>query len=347
MKRTSYYILALAFASFFITACSDKEEATQDTLNKATEVAFNVSFDENTAKAKSMTRVNNNNIWDIDDSIGIFANYTILSSEPNVFTHKISTDAVVTAGVDNLKYVTDAPGAGVSISAADDYNIYYNPLNLQGVDFRAYYPYHRSLSLSNIDQRISGIITDTAVQAHHQDTIDYLWDQRNGYYGNPCNFKFKHLMSKVTFRFVPGVGLTAADLVGMKWTFSNVFCVEGWVDMYTGQTGLISNYQDISNTLAGGSGIDPAIPDTMLFFPQKPNEGTLTITLATGDIFIPDTTGLGSSTLINKVKLPTLKAGKNHVITISVNLSSIEIEATIKDWDTIVIPGFGSIEAEE
>ncbi len=159
------------------------------------------------------------------------------------------------------------------------------------------------------------------VQLNGYDTYDLLWSRPKLYTREIVNLEFEHAMSKIVLNLKPGEGITDDDLKGLSVNI--MASIEGEVDIVeatvTSTSGKIqvAPYQE-----------DPDIPTySCLVFPQTISAGEVFIMLMQGN----DANSLLLGSLANDL---VLVSGKEHLITVTVNKTTMQLSATLKDWET-------------
>ena len=135
---------------------------------------------------------------------------------------------------------------------------------------------------------------------------------------SPVNFNFTHVLSKVKVRIVAN-GFTSQELSGMTLTLNN-FVVDGSASLSTGTATGTTTRKDVIPYL------DESVSEySALVMPQTIQAGTdvVTITLS-GYQNVPFV-----GTLDNNL---TFVAGKQNVITVTLQKTAVQISATLEEW---------------
>lgn len=245
--------------------------------------------------------------WTANDAIGITA------------THTDGTKLL-----DNAHYLT--PG-GDGEFEAEDGEVFYFTDNSE-VDFTAYYPWTAPEKLEN------GIIQDVLTEAANQTPekqpeIDFLFATATGSATNAdVKLQFRHCMSRVVLRFLPGDGITALDdieymLNGME--------LGGTFNTQTGEAksvGMFSSISALVLTVPGSSAAELSSP--LILFPQQGNE-LRTLTLTMRGTTYSAAFQLPQNPQNNNVR--GLFAGHSYTYNVKINNTTMTIsQATISDW---------------
>jgi len=135
---------------------------------------------------------------------------------------------------------------------------------------------------------------------------------------SPVNFNFTHVLSKVRVRVV-APEFTPQELEGMNLTLNN-FVIDGSASLSTGVATGTSARKDIIPYY------DESIPEySALVMPQTISAGTSVVTIVLpGYPNVPFVGNLDGNL--------TFVAGKENVITITLQKTGIQISATLEDW---------------
>lgn len=245
--------------------------------------------------------------WTANDAIGITA------------THTDGTKLL-----DNAHYLT--PG-GDGKFEAEDGEVFYFTDNSE-VDFTAYYPWTAPKELENGIIQIDRI--DAANQTpEKQPEIDFLFATATGSATNPdVKLQFRHCMSRVVLRFLPGDGIAALD--DIEYTLREME-LGGTFNTQTGEAksaGRVSSISALVLTVPGSSAAELSSP--LILFPQQGNE-LRTLTLTMRGTTYSAAFQLPQNPQNNNVR--ELVAGHSYTYNVKINNTTMTISpATISDW---------------
>lgn len=245
--------------------------------------------------------------WTKNDAIGITA------------THTDGTKLL-----DNAHYLT--PDGNGKFEAEDGSVLYFTD-NAE-VGFTAYYPWTAPDKLEN--GIIQSVLTDETNQTPaKQPEIDFLFATAKGSAASPdVRLQFRHCMSRVVLRFLPGEGIAALD--DIKYTLKGM-TLGGTFNTLTGEAKAI--YEEslvpfITLTVPGNSAAELSSP--LILYPQQGDDvRTLELTMR-------------GTTYTAKFQLPQnpqnnnvreLVAGHSYTYNVKINNTTMTISpATISDW---------------
>lgn len=245
--------------------------------------------------------------WTANDAIGITA------------THTDGTKLL-----DNAHYLTpDGDGK----FEAEDGSVFYFTDNSE-VDFTAYYPWTAPDELEN--GIIHGVLTDATYQTpEKQPEIDFLFATATGSAASPdVKLQFRHCMSRVVLRFLPGDGITALD--DIEYSLREME-LGGTFNTQTGEAksaGMFSSISALVLTVPGSSAAELSSP--LILFPQQGNE-LRTLTLTMRGTTYSAAFQLPQNPQNNNVR--ELVAGHSYTYNVKINNTTMTISpATISDW---------------
>lgn len=247
--------------------------------------------------------------WTKNDAIGI---YTPMNAEAMRL-------------LDNAHYLT--PGGDGEFEAADG-SVFYFTDNAE-VEFTAYYPWTAPEKLENGIIHKIDLIDATNQTPEKQPEIDFLFATATGSATNAdVKLQFRHCMSRVVLRFLPGEGIAALDDIkyelwgmGLKGTFNTL----------TGEAksaGIDSSTFALFLTVPGSSAAELSSP--LILFPQQGNNmRTLGLTMC-GTTYTA-TFQLPQNPQNNNVR--ELLAGHSYTYNVRINNTTMTIsQATINPW---------------
>lgn len=244
--------------------------------------------------------------WTADDAIGITA------------THTDGTKLL-----DNAHYLTPD---GDDKFEAEDGSVFYFTDNAE-VGFTAYYPWTATEKLE------SGIIQIDLTNATYQTPekqpeIDFLFATATGSATNPdVKLQFRHCMSRVVLRFLPGDGI--AELDDIEYTL-NEMELGGTFNTLTGEAKSAGRFSAISPLILTVSGSNAAeLSSPLILFPQQGND------LRTLKLTMRGTTYSATFQLPQNPQnnVRGLFAGHSYTYNVRINNTTMTIsQATISDW---------------
>jgi phosphotransferase system IIB component len=216
----------------------------------------------------------------------------------------------------NLCYYLSNTSTGKWLPDGDDNKFLFQ--NSSSVKFSAYYPYSSSVG-------DDGSITI-------DDTQDYLYAEATGSETSPtvALTNFAHCLSKLTFTFTAGTGVTAANIKNLSFTLSGLKH-SGTFNILTGKATANSSATTSDVTMNTTSSLTTkALPQT----------ATLKITLS-----------LGGSTYTANIGSVTLVGGNEYTYNITVKRTGLTVSTnSISSWtsgasatQTAVLQSIGSI----
>ena len=243
--------------------------------------------------------------WTANDAIGITA-----------------THAEGTKLLDNAHYLT--PG-GDGKFEAEDGEVFYFTDNAE-VDFTAYYPWTAPDKLEN--GIIHDVFTGAAYQTpEKQPEIDFLFAPATGSATNPdVKLQFRHCMSRVVLRFLPGDGISTLD--DIEYTLFGMI-LDGTFNTLTGEVKSEGTFSDrLTLTVPGDGAAELSSP--LILFPMLGNDlRSLKLTMR-GTTYTA-TYQLPQNPLNNNVR--GLFAGHSYTYNVRINNTTMTIsQATISDW---------------
>lgn len=296
MKKQALLIFAVAA---LLAGCSNDTDT--DTGNDA-RVSLQVSGGINIR-----TRAQDKD-WDKGDAIGIY------------MVNAGSTDIAEEA--ENRRYIT-AEGDG-KFSPAPGKTIYF-PIDGSTTDFLAYYPFEAALTNGTLPVDVSSQTDQTAIDlmtAKTVSTADKPLDKDH----YKVSLAFTHRLTKLSLTIAAGNGIATKDLAGLKVEITNQRAKGTYSPLSETFSVTSEPVQTIAlNTTASGTsavaillpttgpeGINPIVAGRQFVF-----------TLAgTGEVFrwdIPDS--------------KSFKQGDKNIYDITINRTSLDVTATIIDWN--------------
>lgn len=242
--------------------------------------------------------------WTANDAIGIAA------------THTDGTKLL-----DNAHYLT--PGGNGEFTAEDGSVLYFT--DNSEVGFTAYYPWTAT------DELKDGIIHDVFTGATYQTPekqpeIDFLFATAKGSAANPdVKLQFRHCMSRVVLRFLPGDGI--AELDDIEYTLYGM-TLDGTFNTLTGEAKSEGKFlAALTLTVPGSSAAELSSP--LILFPQQ-GDGSHMLTLTMRGTTYAATYQLPQNPQ-NSVR--ELLAGHSYTYNVRINNTTMTIsQATISDW---------------
>lgn len=247
-------------------------------------------------------------IWDAGDAIGIYM-----------------TDAgtvTVAEGAENRKYVT-ADG-DKAFKPAESQTIYF-PINGDKVDFLAYYPYEQTLT--------NGALLIDVNNQTNQQAIDLMTARTVSTAKEPLDkdhykvsLNFTHRLTKLSLTIAAGNGISPRDLKGLKVEITNQR-TEGSCDPLFEAFGVASEpiKPVVLRTMADGTSAEA------ILIPTTEAEGINPIVAGRQLVFT--LTGTGEIFRWNISDDKAFKQGDKNIYDITINRTSLDVTATIEDWN--------------
>lgn len=201
--------------------------------------------------------------------------------------------------------------------------------------FTAYYPYAKPEDFSKdpeVKDGITLILNTDNVQPELQPEFDFLFATATGSAASPdVRLQFRHCMSRVVLRFLPGEGIAALD--DIRYTLDGMI-LRGTFNTRTGEAKAISvtDAQSIPNsftlTVPGNGAAELSSP--LILFPQQ-GDDVRTLTLTMRGTKYTATFQLPQNPQNNSVR--GLLAGHSYTYNVKINNTTMTIsQATINDW---------------
>lgn len=242
--------------------------------------------------------------WAANDAIGITA------------THTDGTKLL-----NNACYLT--PG-GDDKFEAEDGSVFYFTDNAE-VDFTAYYPWTAPDKLEN--GIIHDVFTGAAYQTpEKQPEIDFLFATATGSAANPdVKLQFRHCMSRVVLRFLPGDGIATLD--DIEYTLFGMI-LDGTFNTLTGEVKSEGTFSDrLTLTVPGDGAAELSSP--LILFPMLDNDQRSLGLIMRGTKY--NATFQLPQNPQNNVR--GLFAGHSYTYNVRINNTTMTIsQATISDW---------------
>lgn len=242
--------------------------------------------------------------WTADDAIGITA------------THTDGTKLL-----DNAHYLT--PDGNGKFEAEDGSVLYFT--DNSEVGFTAYYPWTAPDELK--DGIIHDVFTGAAYQTpEKQPEIDFLFATATGSAANAdVKLQFRHCMSRVVLRFLPGDGIAALD--DIEYTLYGM-TLDGTFNTLTGEAKSEGKFlAALTLTVPGSSAAELSSP--LILFPQQ-GDGSHMLTLTMRGTTYAATYQLPQNPQNN---VRELVAGHSYTYNVRINNTTMTIsQATISDW---------------
>ena len=246
-------------------------------------------------------------LWDKDDQIGIY-----------MYAAGTTT---IAEGVNNIPY--KLADAGNSKFAPSGTTIYF-PTDGSNVDFHAWYPY----SDVTAGAWTADLANQTSQAALDLMTADAKSDtQEGGTVYNKEHFTvaldFSHRLTKLQLNITPGTGIAATDLQNLK-----VELTQQWKTVsYDPEYEAIGFTEELTTipllTAADGTSAEAILfPDDLTKKPLNTGRQLVFTLKSTGEVFLWDIPAEKS-----------FKAGDKNIYDITINRSSLDVTATISDWN--------------
>ncbi len=244
-------------------------------------------------------------------------------AEMDVYIKEATTgdQSATTTYASPLVYTTGSNGA---MTPPTDKQPYY-PSSGNGVNIFAVYPKGTSIA----DNNTFTIQTDQSTDANYK-ASDLM-------YGAPSenatvkrttdavSINFKHLLSKVTVELKSGAGSPSLD--GATVELQNVKPTTTLTA--TNSSGSISAAAGTAQAITVMKATSSSLSGSAIVIPQTLATSFIKVTLKDGGVLTSNTLTDSSNSAINSV---VLESGKAYKYTITVNLTKLDVTASIGDW---------------
>lgn len=296
MKKQALLIFAVAA---LLAGCSNDTDT--DTGNDA-RVSLQVSGGINIR-----TRAQDKD-WDKGDAIGIY------------MVNAGSTD--IAEESENRRYIT-AEGDG-KFSPAPGKTIYF-PIDGSTTDFLAYYPFEAALTNGPLPVDVSSQTDQTAIDlmtAKTVSTADKPLDKDH----YKVSLAFTHRLTKLSLTIAAGNGIAAKDLAGLKVEITNQRAKGTYSPLSETFSVTSEPVQTIAlNTTASGTSA------VAILLPTTEPEGINPI--VAGRQFVFTLAGTGEVFRWDIPDSKSFKQGDKNIYDITINRTSLDVTATIIDWN--------------
>lgn len=252
MKKSKTFFACAMLAA--LASCSNDHVLSQQSPAPSDPDVINIVAA--SSKPVTKTAVTGNDLQDTQ-----FADNELI----NVYLEEhISGGGSATTTYQMLRYkVTNTPSGGGSgkvldlVSTAPAQQTPHYPLSGNGIDAHAYYPALKDVTgydVTDATSTFSVEVNQSAVADYRKS--DLMFGTNNEPYSasfsgtkrpNPVNLYFKHLLSKIIVKLIPGTGLSADNLIGATVKLMN-----------TSKTANITNIKDPnSRTISADNGAIP------------------------------------------------------------------------------------------
>ena len=205
------------------------------------------------------------------------------------------------------------------------------PSSGKGVNIYAYYPSDAVTDMSATDVAFTVQADQSTTEAYKASDLMY------GKAANPVartsetvSLTFTHLLSKVTVTLKAGAGLEEADLDGAK---VELLSVKPSVTL-TPSTGTIGTASGTETPVSVFTATSSSLSGSAIVVPQQLPVQFVRVTLADKGVL----TGT-----LNDNTQPNLVSGNAYTYTITVNLTALNISASITEWDENSYEGTASM----
>ncbi|MEO4797134.1 fimbrillin family protein, partial [Bacteroides uniformis] len=206
-----------------------------------------------------------------------------------------------------------------------DGSVFYFTDNAE-VDFTAYYPWTAPDELK--DGIIHDVLTGATYQTpEKQPEIDFLFATAKGSAANPdVKLQFRHCMSRVVLRFLPGDGI--AELDDIEYTLYGM-ALYGTFNTLTGEAKNEGPSSDILTLTVPGNGA-AELSSPLILLPQQ-GDGWCRLVLTMRGTKYSAEFQLPQNPQNNSVR--ELLAGHSYTYNVKINNTTMTIsQATISDW---------------
>lgn len=246
--------------------------------------------------------------WDKGDAIGIY------------MVNAGSTD--IAEESENRQYIT-AEGDG-KFSPAPGKTIYF-PIDGSTTDFLAYYPFEAALTNGTFPVDVSNQTAQTAIDlmtAKTVSTADKPLDKDH----YKVSLAFTHRLTKLSLTIAAGNGIAAKDLAGLKVEITNQRAKGTYSPLSETFSVTSEPVQTIAlNTTASGTSA------VAILLPTTEPEGINPI--VAGRQFVFTLAGTGEVFRWDIPDSKSFKQGDKNIYDITINRTSLDVTATIIDWN--------------
>lgn len=217
----------------------------------------------------------------------------------------------------NIKYTT---GAGNGIFTGE--TMYFKNKR-ESVNLTAYYPFTGDEGTSQIIEAYTGTSFQTP---ETQPAIDFLYASKENVSGEDPNvaFQFSHQMSKLTLKFINGLGANGIRIVSYR---VDGLILEGTFDTTTGGCTASTDASTEPLEISVNGEADGVQLSSLILFPQTVGNKKLTLSITDNDgqYYACDLT----------FEDDIIAAGNNYLFTVTVNKTGLNVnKSTITDWVT-------------
>lgn len=246
--------------------------------------------------------------WDKGDAIGIY------------MVNAGSTD--IAEESENRRYIT-AEGDG-KFSPTPGKTIYF-PIDGSTTDFLAYYPFEAALTNGTFPVDVSSQTDQTAIDlmtAKTVSTADKPLDKDH----YKVSLAFTHRLTKLSLTITAGNGIAAKDLAGLKVEITNQRAKGTYSPLSETFSVTSEPVQTIAlNTTASGTSA------VAILLPTTEPEGINPI--VAGRQFVFTLAGTGEVFRWDIPDSKSFKQGDKNIYDITINRTSLDVTATIIDWN--------------
>lgn len=252
--------------------------------------------------------------WDEGDLIGIYM-------------YKAGTPTIA-EGAANIPY--RKANAGNGFAPTPDGTTIYFPVDGSNVDFHAWYPYKdvgsdawtADLTNQSSQAALDLMTADTRNSTQIDTQVEGTAYNKN----NPAvALNFNHRLTKLHLNITPGSGISTGDLIGLK-----VELTQQWkAIIYDPESDVLGFAGELATipllTAADGKSAEA------ILFPDNRTEKPLT----TGRQLVFTLKSTGEEFRWNIPAGKSFNAGDKNIYDIIINRTSIDVTATISDWNTV------------
>ena len=300
MKTAQLSLSALLALTLSLIGCSNDENLPggENDGRVAIRVSSNIDVTDGTSKPGTRAA---NDAWEANDAIGIFM---LNGSTADTYS--------------NIAYTT-ADGNGTFTPQS---TTIFLPVDGNGRDFVAYYPYQSSMSGSSYSIDLSSQTDQSAIDLMTSEKENGENSTVKGITKSApaVKFRFHHRLCKLSLSIKAGTGLTAADLSGLTITLGGQKTA-GTFDVLT--SGAVTATGEGNQTVTLKTAADGQASEAIVM-PSDDFSG-MALTFAT--------TNSGTYKWnVSSTSATKFEAGKVYKFNITINKTGISVTATIEDW---------------
>jgi len=307
MKKYLLTVIAIFLAGVF-TSCNQCE------FDGPSNKRAKVNFSSNIVKVTPpITTKMSGNKWESNDSIGIY------------MLREASID--VEDDMNNIKYTTNSNDE-TGIFEANDVTIFF-PDNGDKVRFMSYYPYAASLTNNIYSVDVSDQTSQSKIDLLYSFDTEKKYDKKTS--DKKVSLVFNHMLTKINIHIKPGEGLKNSDVENIVVHFEG-FHTNADFNLFSG---ILSNPSNVSfiKPVSMTPIEDYVVSYEAIIIPtDNPSDAKMVFDLQNGSGEEGNDGYIKSDVFSWKFTENALAQGTEYTYNVTVNRSSIVVEATINNW---------------